>query len=50
MVANLDRGGPHWGAARLAAQHRLHRVALGLLAVEGDLLVQLDRFSRQVAL
>lgn len=50
MVANLDRGGPHWGAAGLAAQHGLHRVAFGLLAVESDLLVQLDRFSRQVAL
>lgn len=50
MVADLNRGGPHWSAARLTAQHRLHRVAFGLLAIERDLLVQLDRFSRQVAL
>lgn len=50
VVANLDSGGPHWSAARLTAQHRLHRVALGLLAMESDLLVQLDGFSRQVAL
>lgn len=41
VEANFDGGGPHWGAARLAAQHRLHRVAFGGLAVQRDLSVQL---------
>lgn len=50
VEANINGGGSHWSTLRQAAQHRLHRVAFGVLAVEGNLLVQLHRLNLHVAL
>ena len=41
VEANGDRGGLDWDAAREATQHRLNRVAVGLLSVDHDLFLQL---------
>lgn len=50
VEANINSGGPHWHAAGQAAQHRLNRVAFGVLALEVHLLVQLYRFKLHVTL
>lgn len=50
MEANVDGSGSHWHASRQAAQHRLHGVALRLLALEGHLLLELHRFMPHVTL
>ena len=47
MEANGDRSGPHWVATVQTAQHRLNRVAFGLLAIDNHLLLQLHRFKFQ---
>lgn len=50
MIANSDSSCPHWHTAGQAAQHRLNRVALGLMTMEDHLLLQLHRFKVHVAL
>lgn len=45
VEASGDGCGPHWVAASQAAQHRLNRVAFGLLAVNNHLLLQLHGFK-----
>ena len=47
VEANSDRGVLHWVATVQTAQHRLNRVAFGLLDVDNDLLFQLHRFKLQ---
>lgn len=44
VEADVDLCGPHWHAAGQAAQHGLHREALGLLTLDKHLLLQLYRF------
>lgn len=50
VIANSDSSCPHWHTAGQAAQHRLNRVALGLMTMEDHLLLQLHRFKVHVAL
>lgn len=44
VEADVNLCGPHWHAAGQAAQHGLHREALGLLTLDKHLLLQLYRF------
>lgn len=50
VEADIDGGGLHGEAAGQAAQHRLNRVASGLMAVDDHLPLHLHGFKPQAAL